>query len=204
MESQTFNFRCGCFLRMWAETNQLQSALACCTEHEAANQTLENLLTDGKELVIDAKYIPVPPRPTLDEELKMAATKYPDITMHNGFGNLNGYGKVVEFTLPLSNVWNKKAVKIGFLVPNGYPGNHPGGPGLIGFWSVGGDLRTSYGAYPNRTDNRFVERMPDTDERPCLVHFGHLQHWNPNHDTILTYARTIDYALNRGKKAENS
>jgi hypothetical protein len=202
MDSQTFNFRCGCFLRIWAEADILQSALACCEEHEASEQTLDKILADGKELVIDDKYIPPLPRPTLDEELKMAASKYPDITMHKGFGNLNGYGNVIEFTLPLSDAWNKKSVKIGFLLPLGYPGNHPGGPGLIGFWSVGGDLRTSYGAYPNRTDLRYIERKADTGERPCLVHFGSLQHWNPNHDTILTYARTIDWALNRGKKGQ--
>jgi len=192
MEAQTLNFRCGCFVKYWAD-GELQSALACCADHEAPNQTLENILSSNRELVIDHKYIPPAPRPTLDEELAMAATKYPDIAAHKGFANLFNAGTVVEFTLPLSSAWNKKSTKIGFLLPPGYPSNPPGGPGLIGFWSDA-DLRTSYGAWPNKTALRYVEW--NSEER--LVHFGTLQAWNPNHDTILTYARTIDLALNRG------
>ena len=202
MESQTLDFRCGCFVKFWVD-GELQSALACCQEHEAAEQTLSKILASGNELVIDHKYIPPPPRPTLDEEVRIAAMKYPDIKMHKGFANLFNAGNVVEFTLSLSGAWNKKSVQIGFLLPPGYPSNPPGGPGLIGFWSDA-DLRTSHGAWPNRTDVRYVERNPDTSHKERMVHFGTLQAWNPNHDTILTYARTIDFALNRGKKRENS
>jgi hypothetical protein len=198
VESQTLDFRCGCFVKFWAD-GELQSALACCKEHEAFEQTLSKILAAGNELVIDHKYVPPPPRPTLEEEIKMAATKYPDVSMHKGFANLFGAGTVIEFTLPLSSAWNKKETQIGFLLPPGYPSNPPGGPGLIGFWSDE-DLRTSYGAWPDKTDVRFVERDPDTSARKRLVHFGSLQAWNPNRDTILTYARTIDLALNHGKK----
>lgn len=90
---------------------------------------------------------------------------------------------LVEIPHKLPAGWNKKEVMIIFLIPPGYPGAQPDC-----FWVEPGPILLANGESPHATNNS--NPVPGLGVRGTWFSL-HLQMWNPNRDTLVTYLRTI-------------
>ena len=106
---------------------------------------------------------------------------------HNGYAGAsltplpNGTALVQlrDFVLPAG--WNKRQTNVYFLVPVGYPVARPDT-----FWTDPG-LCLASGAIPANTGGKQESGVP-----PNLLWFSwHPSTWNPNRDTLVTYAEMI-------------
>jgi hypothetical protein len=81
--------------------------------------------------------------------------------------------------------WNQVSVTILFVAPPGYPIAQPDC-----FWVEPKGIRLENNATPQGTNdsNPIPEIMPP---RQCTWFSWHLQHWNPNNDTLMTYFNAI-------------
>jgi hypothetical protein len=79
--------------------------------------------------------------------------------------------------------WNQETVTILFLAPPGYPAAQPDC-----FWVEPRGVRLKNGATPQGTN----DSNPIPEEGPRGTWFSwHLQHWNPNSDSLVTYFNVI-------------
>ncbi len=177
----TINIACGCFLSFFVVDGRQQSALACCPEHEAPNQTLAGILGDRYELAIREKYIPVV-SPTLEEQLEELRKRFPDAEWAHDFGD---GARSLRFTLSLSQGWNRESVHIWFDVPAGFPYAVP-----RNCWVEELDFRLANGGLPWRVGQR-----PHRSGRLMLLFIGGVQSWEPQACRLLTYAHTIRVAF---------
>jgi hypothetical protein len=79
--------------------------------------------------------------------------------------------------------WNQKIVTVLFVAPPGYPGAQPDC-----FWVEPKGLRLQNGGTPNGSN----DSNPIPEEGPRGTWFSwHLQRWNPNTDSLITYFNVI-------------
>ena len=80
--------------------------------------------------------------------------------------------------------WNRDCVTILFLAPPGYPAAQPDC-----FWVEPTGMRLENGATPQGTNDS--NPIPGVDGRSTSWFSWHLQGWNPNSDSLLTYFNVI-------------
>lgn len=88
---------------------------------------------------------------------------------------------IPEVTLPAG--WNQKVVTILFVAPPGYPAALPDC-----FWVEPKGLRLANGATPQGSNDS--NPIPEVGPRGTWFSW-HLQHWNPNNDSLVTYFKVI-------------
>jgi hypothetical protein len=89
---------------------------------------------------------------------------------------------VPEVKLP-SGEWNQDVVTVHFVAPPGYPAAKPDC-----FWVEPGGLRLKGGRTPNGSN----DSNPIPEVGPKGTWFSwHLQQWNPNSDSLVTYFNVI-------------
>jgi hypothetical protein len=96
--------------------------------------------------------------------------------------------EVRKYKLPPG--WNRSIVTIIFLAPPGYPAAQPDC-----FWvepEEPGGIRLANGATPEGSND--TNPIPGIGPRGTWFSW-HLQHWNPNCDTLLTYLNVIKQRL---------
>lgn len=84
--------------------------------------------------------------------------------------------------------WDTKVAKIIFLAPAGYPAAQPDC-----FWVEPGDLRFNGGQTPQSTNN--ANPIPEVGLRNSTWFSWHVQTWNPNKDTLMTFFKVIEQRL---------
>jgi hypothetical protein len=88
-------------------------------------------------------------------------------------------------TVRLPHGWSKERTSIRFVIPVGYPFATPDC-----FWADG-DLRLPGIGVPQATN---VQAIPDANEEGLWFSW-HVQSWNPNRDSLLTYFKVIQKRL---------
>ena len=85
--------------------------------------------------------------------------------------------------------WNRSHAKILFVIPPGYPAAQPDC-----FWVEPGGLRLQNGATPQASNDS--NPIPgETALRSTTWFSWHLQSWNPNKDSLVTYFQVIKQRL---------
>ena len=79
--------------------------------------------------------------------------------------------------------WKQKVVTVLFLVPPGYPAAQPDC-----FWVEPTGIRLENGATPQNTND--ANPIPEVGQRGTWFSW-HLQHWNPNQSSLVTYFNVI-------------
>lgn len=85
--------------------------------------------------------------------------------------------------VPMPHGWSQATVTVLFLAPPGYPGAQPDC-----FWVEPTGLRLENGATPQGTNDS--NPIPEEGRRGTWFSW-HLQHWNPNSDSLVTYFNVI-------------
>lgn len=100
--------------------------------------------------------------------------------------------KVPEVGMPASG-WdqNRKAVTILFVAPPGYPAAQPDC-----FWVEPGGLRLENGDTPQASNESNPIPGDTVTPRNTTWFSWHLQSWNPNNDSLVTYFNVIMQRLN--------
>ena len=86
-----------------------------------------------------------------------------------------------EVRLPIG--WNQTVVTILFVAPPGYPAAQPDC-----FWVEPGGFRLQGGGTPQGTNDS--NPIPEVGPRGTWFSW-HLQHWNPNSDSLVSYFNVI-------------
>lgn len=79
--------------------------------------------------------------------------------------------------------WNRAEEDILFVAPPGYPAAQPDC-----FWVAQTGLRLANGATPQNTSD--ANQIPEVGQRGTWFSW-HLQSWNPNSDSLVTYFKVI-------------
>lgn len=86
--------------------------------------------------------------------------------------------------------WNRNDVTVLFVAPPGYPAAQPDC-----FWVEPGGLRLQNGGTPQASNDS--NPIPgDTKQRNMTWFSWHLQTWNPNTDSLVTYFNVVMQRLN--------
>ena len=101
----------------------------------------------------------------------------------------SGEGIVVIPEFPLPTGWNATQTTVSFVAPVGYPFAKPDC-----FWTSP-SLRLISGAMPASTG--YNPRPGTTDQ--WLWFSWHMERWDPNRDSIVTYAYVIDQRFQRAQ-----
>jgi hypothetical protein len=88
---------------------------------------------------------------------------------------------------PMPPGWNQRSVTILFLAPTGYPGAQPDC-----FWVEPRGIRLENGATPQNSND--TNEIPGVGQRGTWFSW-HLQKWDPNRDSLLTYLNVIKQRL---------
>ena len=94
--------------------------------------------------------------------------------------------EIVGFKLPSG--WNRPEGTILFMAPPGYPGAQPDC-----FWIEPAGLRLVNGGTPQNSND--ANPIPGVNGRSTTWFSWHLQTWNPNNDSLLTYLNVITQRL---------
>jgi hypothetical protein len=89
---------------------------------------------------------------------------------------------------PLPTGWNRSSARVLFVAPPGYPGAQPDC-----FWVEPTRLRLANGETPQASNDS--NPIPGADGRSTTWFSWHLQSWNPNSDSLLTYMNVITQRL---------
>lgn len=101
---------------------------------------------------------------------------------------LSSGGHLVEIPdYPLPAGWDRESTTIVFWVPPGYPASQPDC-----FWMDPGNVRLQSGTTPQGTSE--ANPVPGLGPRGTWFSW-HVQAWNPNHDSLLTYLNVIKQRL---------
>ena len=101
----------------------------------------------------------------------------------------NGAYLVTIQNVPLPVGWNRQAATILFVIPPGYPAAQPDC-----FWVEPGGLRLQNGGTPQASND--ANPIPgETAFRNTTWFSWHLQSWNPNKDSLVTYFQVIKKRL---------
>jgi hypothetical protein len=100
----------------------------------------------------------------------------------------NGSHLIEVVGYPLPSGWNRKEATILFVAPPGYPGAQPDC-----FWIDPAGFRLANGGTPQNTNDS--NAIPGVNGRSTTWFSWHLQTWNPNNDSLLTYLNVITQRL---------
>lgn len=89
-------------------------------------------------------------------------------------------------------LWSVPTVTILFVAPPAYPLAQPDC-----FWLEPGGLRLANGGVPQATSD--ANAIPEVPERRCTWFSWHVQTWNPNRDSLLTYYKVILQRLDQNQ-----
>ncbi len=92
---------------------------------------------------------------------------------------------IPDFKMPPG--WNHEVVAILFVAPPAYPAAQPDC-----FWVEPGGVRLKNGSTPNGTNDS--NPIPEVGPRGTWFSW-HVQHWNPNRDSLLSYFKVIGQRL---------
>ncbi len=95
---------------------------------------------------------------------------------------------IPDFVLPPG--WSQPRTIVKFVAPVGYPLAKPDC-----FWASP-DLRLQSGGAPQATNQTPI---PEVNGAPMLWFSWHASQWNPNRDSLLTYARVIERRLRQAQ-----
>jgi hypothetical protein len=123
--------------------------------------------------------------PIIESQLKLLQTDFPTASasvLPNG-------GHLIEVpNVQLPPGWSQKAVTVLFVVPPGYPAAQPDC-----FWvevNGPGRLRLEGGGTPQNSND--TNPIPGLNPpRPVTWFSWHLQNWNPNQSSLVTYFNVI-------------
>jgi hypothetical protein len=114
-------------------------------------------------------------------ELKALHPEAKDIRQPNG-------AVLIEIpNYPLPPGWNQSRVTVIFLTPPGYPGAQPDC-----FWMEPAPIRLANGGTPQASNDS--NPIPGVGPRGTWFSW-HLQSWNPNRDSLVTYVSVIKQRL---------
>lgn len=117
----------------------------------------------------------------LEKQIAEIKVAYPSATATA----VSGGAYLIEipgFSLPTG--WNRTEATILFVAPPGYPGAQPDC-----FWVEPTGLRLANGATPQATND--VNPIPGVSGRSTTWFSWHLQAWNPNSDSLMTFLNVI-------------
>jgi hypothetical protein len=120
-------------------------------------------------------------------ERQFAALKaaFPDATV----STLPSGAHLVEIPkYPLPPGWSLGEVKVLFVAPPGFPGAQPDC-----FWVEPSGLRLANGGTPQASNDS--NPIPGVEGRATTWFSWHLQGWNPNSDSLITYLHVIRQRL---------
>lgn len=101
----------------------------------------------------------------------------------------NGAYLVTTIGMKLPQGWNRDTITILFVIPPGYPAAQPDC-----FWVEPGGFRLQNGDTPQASND--ANPIPgETVLRNTTWFSWHLQSWNPNKDSLLTYFQVIKQRL---------
>ena len=104
-----------------------------------------------------------------------------------GFESLtNGSYLVKVSAVDIGPGWNRRTTDVLFVVPVGYPGGKPDC-----FWVEPSELRLANGTTPQNANDANPIPGDNVPTRRTTWFSWHLQSWDPNRDTVLTYFNTI-------------
>jgi hypothetical protein len=89
---------------------------------------------------------------------------------------------ITNYTVPPG--WNRQSVTILFVAPPAYPAAQPDC-----FWVEPGGVRLANGTTPQGSNDS--NPIPEIGPRGTWFSW-HLQHWNPNRDSLLSYFKVIE------------
>jgi len=96
-------------------------------------------------------------------------------------------------TVPVTG-WNRPTAEVLFLAPPGYPAARPDC-----FWIEPNNFRLANGGTPQNTNDSNPIPGDVAPGRSTTWFSWHLQSWNPNRDSLITFFKVI---LNRLKSAQ--
>lgn len=107
------------------------------------------------------------------------------------------FGKPIKTDLPNGGIlieipgvnvtgWNRDTATILFLVPPGYPAGQPDC-----FWVEPGEFRLANGGTPQSSSDGNIIPNDVNPNRSTTWFSWHVQSWNPNRDTLITYFKVI-------------
>jgi hypothetical protein len=106
--------------------------------------------------------------------------KYSQATVSE-VGNGAHLVQIRDYDMPAG--WDRQRATILFLMPAGYPAAQPDC-----FWIEPGPVRLQGGGTPQNSND--TNEIPGVGQRGTWFSW-HLQGWNPNADSLMTYLRTI-------------
>jgi hypothetical protein len=124
--------------------------------------------------------------PILERQLTDLKAIYPDAAISS---LPNGAHLIKLPALSLPQGWDRQDVSVYFVAPPGYPAAQPDC-----FWTEQ-PLRLTHNPQPPQNSNE-TNAIPDAPTVPVGTWFSwHVQGWNPNQDSLLTYAKVIRQRL---------
>jgi hypothetical protein len=117
-----------------------------------------------------------------EQQLERLKREFPEASFES---RPDGSLIVVVPDVPLPPGWNKQLATVVFHAPVGYPAAQPDS-----FWADP-DLRLASGAQPKNTG---FQPTPSGGE-PKLWFSWHIETWNPNRDSLLSYLKAIQNRL---------
>lgn len=101
----------------------------------------------------------------------------------------NGAHLIAVDNVHLPEGWNREKVTLLFVAPPGYPSAQPDC-----FWLEPGGLRLAGGLTPQASND--ANPIPGDETPRSTTWFSwHLQGWNPNRDSLVTYFNVIKQRL---------
>ncbi len=120
----------------------------------------------------------------LEQQFTLLQAHYPAATTR---ALPSGATAVIVPGVRLPGGWNRQDVDVKFVAPVGYPVARPDC-----FW-VNPDLRLQNGNLPQAAQ---MQVLPETQEQHLWFSW-HLQSWNPNADSLLSYFHMVMNRLGR-------
>jgi Prokaryotic E2 family E len=120
--------------------------------------------------------------PIVDEQLKLLREICPEAS---ATPLPSGAHLITVPNVALSGDWNRQMATVLFLAPPGYPAAQPDC-----FWVEPGHLRLKAGQTPQGSNDS--NPIPELNPPRQFTWFSwHLQGWNPNRDSLITYFKVI-------------
>jgi hypothetical protein len=120
--------------------------------------------------------------PIIERELALLRKDHPEAT---ATALPSGAHLVTIPKVELPGGWNRQQTTILFVAPPGYPAAQPDC-----FWVEPGQMRLEKGGTPQGSNDS--NPIPEVTPARQLTWFSwHLQKWNPNSDSLVTYLNVI-------------
>ena len=100
--------------------------------------------------------------------------------------NLPDGGVLIQVSGVKVEGWNRPTADFLFVVPPGYPAGQPDC-----FWVEPNEFRLADGGTPKNTNDGSTIPNDVNTERTTTWFSWHVQSWNPNRDTLITYFKVI-------------